>query len=902
LEELERLRSALSDRYRVEREIGHGGMATVYLAQDLKHHRHVAIKVLRPDLAATVGPERFLREIQIEASLQHINILPLHDSGRSDGFLYFVMPYVEGESLRDRLVREKQLPLEDALRITHEIADALSYAHDHGVVHRDIKPENILLSEGHAVLADFGIARAVDVAGGQTFTATGQFVGTPQYMSPEQASGDQDLDGRSDLYSLGCVLYEMLAGEPPFTGRTAQRVLTRHLSEHPPPLPVECQSVPTGVVEAIEKALAKAPADRFPTASDFLVTLETPEPEQPVGRLLRFLRALWKRLVLQVGLAYLAFAWLAVEFTRMLVEQAAVERWVTPVIVVLLAVAFPVVLVMSWTREQQQLAGRATPWPRWVQRIHPGHMLALLAVLILGLLAGRYQLERFLESTPSVEASAGLNPTSVAVLYFDDHSPGGQQGHLAASFTTGLITQLTQVDALTVRSLNAVKPYRYADVGTDSIAQALDVGTLVEGSVLVSGDRVRVSVGLVNGLDGAQLESRELERPLGDILTLMDEVSQEVSRFLRRHLGAEIRMREWRAGTESPAAWELLQRAEELRADVEPLVMTGDTTTALMMFERADSLLARVEALDQNWVEPIVQRGWIAADRARMLPVSSRTYGPEWARLGIAHAERALALDPTHPGALELRGTLRRYLWESADSVEAAQLNEGAETDLRAAVAIDPSRARAWGSLARILRVSGRFAEAKQAALMAYEADAFLADARSVIFILCHASLELKEFDDVLRWCGEGRQRFPDRRSFVTLELLAVSGPEGPEPDPDGAWRLARKFEELSPPQSRAEARATGLLRVAAVLARSGLADSAEAVITQARAAGTQNEMTDYYEANARLQLGQRDRALSLLRRYLEARPDRKAYLAEDWWWRPLRDDPRFQALVGAAQ
>jgi hypothetical protein len=151
-------------------------------------------------------------------------------------------------------------------------------------------------------------------------------------------------------------------------------------------------------------------------------------------------------------------------------------------------------------------------------------------------------------------------------------------------------------------------------------------------------------------------------------------------------------------------------------------------------------------------------------------------------------------------------------------------------------------------------------------------------------------------------WCGEGRQRFPDRRSFVTLELLAVSGPEGPEPDPDGAWRLARKFEELSPPQSRAEARATGLLRVAAVLARSGLADSAEAVITQARAAGTQNEMTDYYEANARLQLGQRDRALSLLRRYLEARPDRKAYLAEDWWWRPLRDDPRFQALVGAAQ
>jgi serine/threonine-protein kinase len=861
LEELERLRSALPDRYRVDREIGHGGMATVYLAQDLKHKRHVAIKVLRPDLASMVGPDRFLREIQIEASLQHINILPIHDSGKSDGFLYYVMPYVEGESLRARIDREGQLPLDDALHITHEIAEALSYAHDHGIVHRDIKPENILLSEGHAVLADFGIARAVDVAGGQRVTESGHAVGTPQYMSPEQASGDQDLDGRSDLYSLGCVLYEMLAGEPPFTGRTAQAVIARHLAESPPPLRVVRPSVPPAVGMAIEKALAKTKADRFLTASDFVTTLETPaEPGPPAPRALSFLRELRKRLVLHVGLAYLAFAWLAIEFTRRLVEWAAVERWVTPIVVVLLAVGLPLVLVTAWAREQEQPAARAIPWPRWVQRVHPGHMLAVLAVLVLGLLAGRYQLERYFESAAAIEAGAGLDPTSIAVLYFDDHSEGQQYGHLAAGFTNALITQLTQVDALTVRSLNAVKPYRDTDVGADSIARALTVGTLVEGSILVSESRVRVSIGLVNGLDGAQLQSRELERPLGDIFTLMDQVSQEVSRFLRHRLGAEIRLREWRAGTESLAAWQFVKRAEELRESAEPSVMTGDTTTALTMFERADSLLAQ------------------------------------------AHAERALELDSTHPGALELRGTLRRYLWESADSAEAVELREGAEADLRAAVALDPSRARAWSSLSRILRATGHFAQANTAAERAYEADAFLADARSIIFALCQTYLELKEFDDVLRWCGEGRQRFPDRRSFVTLELLALSGPEGPEPDPDEDWRLARKFEELSSPQSRAEARATGLLRVAAVLARSGLADSAEAVIVQAHAASAPYEMTYYYEANARLQLGQRDRAISLLGRYLEARPDRKSYIAKEWWWQSLHDDPRFQALAGGAQ
>jgi serine/threonine-protein kinase len=214
-----RLKDALADRYRIERELGRGGMATVYLAEDLKR---VAIKVLDPEVAAAIGPERFLGEIATVARLTHPHILPMHDSGIADGLLYYVMPYVEGESLRDRLAREKQLPLEDALRIAREVADALSYAHSRGLIHRDIKPENILLQEGHAVVADFGIARTAAAAGGEKLTATGIAVGTPAYMSPEQAAGGRDLDGRSDLYSLGCALYEMLAGVPPFAGATAE--------------------------------------------------------------------------------------------------------------------------------------------------------------------------------------------------------------------------------------------------------------------------------------------------------------------------------------------------------------------------------------------------------------------------------------------------------------------------------------------------------------------------------------------------------------------------------------------------------------------------------------------------------------------------------------------------------
>jgi eukaryotic-like serine/threonine-protein kinase len=264
------LQHVLRERYHIERELGAGGMAVVYLARDARHDRLVAIKVLRPELAAIVGGERFLKEIRTTANLQHPHILPLHDSGESDGVIWYVMPFMAGESLRDRLRREKQLPIEDALRITREVASGLDYAHRHGVVHRDIKPENILLHDERAMVADFGIALAVSRSdGGTRLTETGLSLGTPYYMSPEQAMGEREITPKSDVYSLGCVLYEMLAGEPPFTGPSAQAIIARVITEDPRALTVQRRSIPPSIEAAVNKALAKLPADRFTTAAQF---------------------------------------------------------------------------------------------------------------------------------------------------------------------------------------------------------------------------------------------------------------------------------------------------------------------------------------------------------------------------------------------------------------------------------------------------------------------------------------------------------------------------------------------------------------------------------------------------------------------------------------------------------
>ena len=324
-----RLNVALKGRYRIERELGEGGMATVYLADDLKHERKVALKVLKPELAAVVGGERFLAEIKTTAKLQHPHILPLHDSGDADGFVFYVMPYVEGESLRDKLDREKQLGVDDALAITQKVAGALDYAHGHGVVHRDIKPGNILLSaQGEPLVADFGIALAVAQAGAGRITETGLSLGTPHYMSPEQATGDRDVDPRSDVYALGCVLYEMLAGQPPFSATTAQAVLVKILTMDAPSITSERRTVPPHVGHALAKSLEKLPADRFTSAAEFATALAdtnftyearartpvaAPTPEPVATQAPITMPGPWKRLTMVgwslAAVTTLGFAW-----------------------------------------------------------------------------------------------------------------------------------------------------------------------------------------------------------------------------------------------------------------------------------------------------------------------------------------------------------------------------------------------------------------------------------------------------------------------------------------------------------------------------------------------------------------------------------------------------------------
>ena len=309
---IDRLRAALSDRYELDRELGAGGMATVYLATDRKHRRRVAVKVLRPDVIASVGPARFLREIEIAARLVHPNILGLHDSGEADGFLFYVMPYVEGDSLRDRLRRDGKLPVEAVVRIVDEIADALEHAHAHGVVHRDIKPENILFESGHAVIADFGIARALTVSADDAVTVTGVALGTPAYMSPEQATGERDLDARCDVYSLGCVAYEMLTGERAFAGASVQAVIARKLGGEPASPRSIARELPDDVERVVLKAMARSPDDRYPTVRQFADALRSSAlgPERSITRRGRRVAPLVAAVVLVAALGTVAaFVW-----------------------------------------------------------------------------------------------------------------------------------------------------------------------------------------------------------------------------------------------------------------------------------------------------------------------------------------------------------------------------------------------------------------------------------------------------------------------------------------------------------------------------------------------------------------------------------------------------------------
>jgi eukaryotic-like serine/threonine-protein kinase len=829
---LDSLRDALADRYAVERELGRGGMATVFLAEDRKHGRQVAIKVLHSELAAALGAERFLREIEIAARLQHPHILPLYDSGSAVGFLYYVMPYVEGESLRDRLNREKQLSLEDTLRVATEVAAALAYAHSRGVVHRDIKPENIMLSGGTAVVADFGIARAVTAAGeGQHLTQTGTLIGTPAYMSPEQATGSTELDGRSDEYSLACVVYEMLVGEPPFTGPTAQAIIARQSLDIVSPPSIVRASIPDAVEGAILRALSKVPADRYPTTALFAEALN--KPSAATGA--------YRRATLERGLK----------------RPSSVVRRLLPVAAVAAA-------LVGYFAIRSARAGRGA-------------------------------------------AAGGLDPRHLAVLYFDDLSRDHSLGYLADGITEALIANLSQVQPLSVISRNGVAPYRGGSVRADSIARALGVGTVVTGSVEQEGDLLHVIVRLVDGASGADFKRASFDQRAGDLLTVIrDSLSARVAEFLRERLGEEVRLRTEQMGTSNVAAWSLKERAEKSRKDAEAALEAERADAAFAAFDQADSLAGLAEAADDKWVDPIVFRGQIALRRARLLQEQPRE-ALGWIRTGLGHAERALRLAPTDGSALELRGTLRYYQWIlhfTPDPAAAQALLQGARQDLEGAVQADPSLASAYSTLSHLYYQVEDVPAAVLAARRAYEQDAYLSVARDILYRLFIGSLDLEQFSQADRWCTEETRRFPRDYRSPQCQLLLMATPVR-APDLGRAWQLVALLDTVTPQQFRPYLRLESRLRAAGVIARAGLRDSARHVFDRVRAASTPSADPGQellaIEAYERTLLGDRDEAIALLTRYSAANPGHFERGKDiSWWWRDLKDDPRFKALVGA--
>jgi eukaryotic-like serine/threonine-protein kinase len=812
IDQLARLQAALAGRYTIERVLGRGGMATVYLAEDVKHGRPVALKVFHPDLAAALGPGRFLREIDIAARLAHPHILPLHDSGEADGLLYYVMPYVEGESLRNRLAREGQLPIDQALQIAREVADALGYAHSHDVVHRDIKPENILIEAGHAVVADFGIARAITAVAGDRLTGTGIAVGTPAYMSPEQGSAEARIDGRSDIYALGCVLYEMLAGEPPFTGPSAQVVAAKHVQQPIPSIRVIRPSVPAEIDGSIRTALAKVPADRHATAAQFGAALEA----RPAGRRLRF---------------------------------------------------------------------RPRSWPRAI----------LIAGSVVGLVAlgARWTWQRFADHRPGPP-----DPTHVAVLYFDSEVDEPKLQLVANGLTQDLIDQLGQVEGLQVVSANGVRPYRDHPVSLDSIVRALSVGTVVGGTLGGSPERPWLMIRLIDAVTGRQLDSKRVGPTSGDVLALRSELIRDVTHFLRERLGREIRLEELRAGTRNQQAWLLVRRVEDLSRDATSLYATGDTSASRHALDTADSLLGVAQRLDPSWVDPIVLAGWIAADRIELAVGATAPAVRRWAPQGIAYAERALARRTQYPPALELRGYLRFLRWEYADRPDSGDL-EAAERDLRdAAVPENPSQARAWSNLSSVLESKGSFAEANLAAQRAYETDAFLAAAPAVLFRLYVTSLMLHRWKEAVDWCARGYTRFSNNWLFSFCRLTLMFMPSGQRPDPAAAWRLVEELERVTSPSERPLLVPRFRMLVAGVLARAGQQDSARRTLRAAKAASGDDPEMDYYEAGVQVLLGEHERALSLLERYLARFPQLRPFLRGDPAFQPLHAYPRFRTLV----
>jgi eukaryotic-like serine/threonine-protein kinase len=756
---LDRLARALAGSYAFERELGRGGMATVYLADDLKHHRQVAIKVLRPELGAVLGPDRFAREIRIAAGLNHPHILPLYDSGeavvghesqvvsddpttydsRPTTVLYYVMPFLPGDSLRRRLAREGPLPVEEALRLTRQVAAALHHAHRQGVIHRDIKPENILLHEGEAMVADFGIALAAGAAPGERLTEAGLMVGTPEYMSPEQAAGERALDARSDVYSLGCVLYELLAGEPPHAGATARIVIARRFTEPAPRIRRIRPAVPPAVEQAIVRALAAAPDDRFPTAASFAEALVAPAAS-----------------------------------------------------------------------------------------------------------AG----------------ATGPRPPSVAVLPFLNLSADPENEFFADGITEDVIAQLAKIRSLKVISRGSVMGFKKREQGLGQIGAALDVETLLEGSVRRAGNRVRIVAQLLDATSERHLWAETYDRQLTDIFAIQTDVALQIAAALRAELSRDERTRIRREPTADVHAYQLyLQGRHCYTRYTEESIRKGIGYFQEAIAADADYALAHVGAA-MAYAELAAGQG-------------GGTIRPDAAyNQAMAAVTTALALDPDLGEAhavLALLKMVHDFDWT------------GAEAEFKLALELSPGAADIYDHYGWLCGAVERYDEALALVRRAQELDP-LTHRADVAVTLLRAGRNEEALQASLR-CVEFDPEYGRARSTLGWAYLMNGMPE------QGLSELER-IVEMAPEHTMYLAQlgqAYGLM---------GRTEQAREVLRRLEQMARERYVSPYHMAYVYTGLGEQETAIGWLERAHEERAGSVYGIKGSFLFTTLRAHPRFLALL----
>lgn len=741
-------------------------MATVLRARDVRHDRTVAIKVLHPELSEALGLERFQREVRITARLNHPHILPLLDSGDVDGLLFYVMPFVDGETMRERIAREGELPIDDAVRLTREVAEALGYAHSLGIVHRDIKPENILLQGGHALVADFGIARDVDGSG--KLTTVGVTVGTPLYMSPEQASGAAVIDGRSDQYSLGCVAYELLTGEPPFTGPTPMAITARKLTESLPALRTRRTTVTAPVEAALSRALERAPSDRFRTMHEFIAALS-----QPVTG----------------------------------------ETPVTP-------------------------GTRRTPW------------IAAAAGVVVVAALGWFRLS-------GGPAQGVPSESAIAVLPFEDLSADTSQSYFAEGLADELVTSLSMVDGMRVASRTSTSALLRRGLDLEAIAKELRVGTVLEGSVRLAGERIRVSTRLVNVGEDRPIWSQTYERPADDVLRIQEEIATAIVSALRGRL-LSANLDAVSSGTTNPEAYDsyLQGRSLRFRQTEQGLVRAAEYFKAAIArapdFARAHAGLAETYAV-QGWYDFQPPRDAFPA--------------------ALDAAASALKLDPRNASALATTAyAMLYYEWDLP----------GAERAFLRAIEADPNSAIAHQWYANYLAVAQRWDDAEREFRTALRLDP-TASVRHAV------QSWVKTYRGDYGAAVESYRRAAtfDSSYALTFHWGAIALEEAGQRDE--ALAAMRRAVVLS---DSGTAFVAGLARLHAVRGEQGEARALLRKVMTARV------LPAFDIAKVHLALGDRAEAMRWLNRAYEARAHAMLFLRMDPQLKSLRGTPDFEALA----